>query len=125
MRQVTTYYADDGKAFTKRRECEEYEAAIKANKFKDTAFLFNTCGDPLPLTDKGFQEAVFIYCKDDDAAEYMFETFGSGYITPWGNYPKVVCASAGCWMYQDGRDEWVSANEILKDAEIIQKIMKK
>lgn len=125
MKIVTTYYADDGKAFEKGWECEAYEASLKASKFKDTAFLFDRCGNQLPLTEDGFQDAVFILCKDDDAANYMHETFGPGYITPWGSYSKTVCVSAGCWMFKGASDEdWIPADDVLKDAEIIKKILK-
>lgn len=120
-----TYIADDGKVFKDEYECRKYERQLRSNPYKDTALLFDDCGNPLPLTDESVQKASFIYCKDDDAANFMHEEFGRDWLLPWGNYHSVVCASAGCWIYDSERDEWISVNEVLKTAEIIQRIMKK
>lgn len=125
MYTKTTYFADDGTAFESKGECLEYERKQRMSPYKDTAFLFDECGNLLPLTDEGFQKAIFIYCKDNEAAGYMFEEFSRNWRTPWGNWATTLCASSGCWMYDDERDKWIPADDILKTAEIIQKIMKK
>ena len=73
MRVIKTYIADDGKRFDSEYECMEYEEKLRSNKFADSAFLFDQDGKKLPLTGDGFEQAYFIICKTEEAADYLYE----------------------------------------------------
>lgn len=114
------YISDDGMEFQSEWECVEHEAEIRANKFKDTALLFNAEGEPLVLTEEGFEKAWFIRCKTKEAAEYLYHEFGNIYSNPWcGSH---TCAlKAGCWCYSG--EEWLDIEELKRLANIVKLIM--
>lgn len=116
-----TYIAEDGKEFEYERECAEYEAQIRAKEFKDTAMLFDSEGNPLPLTSTGFETCYFILCRTDEAARYMEEEFGN-WVNPWcGRDASPI--KAGCWIFYN--EYWQDAKDLLKIADIAREIMGK
>lgn len=114
------YISDDGIEFQNEWECADYEAKIRANRFKDAALLFDKDGKPLCLTEKGFEEAWFIRCKTKEAAEYLFNEFGDTYDNPWwGSHAYDL--KAGCWYYEG--DYWLATDELLRLADIVKSII--
>lgn len=123
MRKEIRYYADDGTRFDTRWECEEYEQKIKSDKFKDTAFLFDENAKPLYLTNDGYESAIYISCKTDEAAKYVHEQMHGSLYTPWDSYR--VTPHAGCWKWSNEVDKWVPVEELLKEAREIVAIFEK
>ncbi len=117
MTVVKTYIAEDGKKFDDEWECVEYERELKSNQFKDVAFLFDDEGHQLPLTDAGFEDCMFIVCKTDEAAAYMYNEFCTGYFLPWGCADE---AKAGMWISIN--DNWRELEEFLPLAKVAIKI---
>lgn len=115
MRVETRYYANDGTRFDTRLECEEYEQKVESDKFKDTALLFDEDGKPLYLTSDGYESAIYIVCKTDEAAQFVYKQMGHCLYTPWDSYG--VIPRAGCWKWDNDVDKWVPVKELLKEAE--------
>lgn len=116
MRVETTYIADDGTTFKTELECEEYEANLRVNKFKDAVILLDYKGAPLPISEIGFMNAHIVLCKTNEAANYVQDEFGDIDHLWLGIEP-----TAGCWCFYGGR--WHPADEILKIADFIKKVM--
>lgn len=124
MEVIKTYVACDGKKFEDEWECQEYEEALEATKYQDTALLFDLGGKPLPLSQEGFQGAFIVKAVTDEAAQYMAEAFHD-YWNPWSRDCRWTPseAKAGCWIFIDNNDDWVPASEYLKTADILRKIV--
>ncbi len=118
MQIIKTYIAEDGTKFDNEWECAEHEEKLTAQKFADTAFIYDKDGNPLPMVASGFETAVYLVAKTDEAAAFMAELF-KDWCNPWWNSCEAV--AAGCWVSPDG-DEWQPAEDILKMARIIEQI---
>lgn len=115
MKEITIYIADDGKKFDNEGDCLKYEAQKAAEMYKDTAFIFDKGGKPLPLTHYAFEKAHYIKAVTDAAASYM-KDLANGWETPWDEEePK-----AGKWACID--EGWHSIEELKDMLEILEGI---
>ncbi len=110
------YVAEDGTKFNSKTDCLNYEEKLNIQNFSDTALLYDRDGYKLPLTHKGFSDAIYIVAKTDAAALFMDDFFGN-WDTPWTN--GGMC-KAGCWVFYI--DKWRCADEILQIADTIKQI---
>lgn len=121
MTTEITYIADDGTRFDYEYECEQYEAAKRAEKFKDTALLFDRNGKTLPLDEESFEDAYFLKAVTDEAAQYMAEIFEC-WTTPWNSeYTDFTQGiEAGCWAYIN--EKWSSIDDVKNIIKILREI---
>ncbi len=120
MKTTTRFIADDGKEFEEENECKKHEHKLKNNNFNTTVLLFDKCGRRLPLTKANVAACVFIVCKTNEAARYLFEEFSDCYL-PWVVLGK---AARGSWYFDYKSDTWIDVKKILKLAEVIKKVTK-
>lgn len=117
MQVIKTYIADDGTKFDSEESCLNYEQDLRKKAFLDSALLFDKDGEKLPLTEQGFESSFFIICKTTAAAEYLFETFGDIWDSPWLSTRNP---QKGVWVFLD---EWVPAKNIFETSDCVKKLM--
>lgn len=116
MQVIKTYIAEDGTRFDCEDDCLRYEQSLKAKAFADQALLFDMDGEPLEISDSGFEAAYFIVCKTVAAADFLYENYGS-----WDNPWDRDGVSEGVWVYWD--DDWYRANAILELSDKLRHVM--
>lgn len=117
MEIITKYVADDGTVFSTEWECLDYEEQEKDKLYNNTVFLFNQCGERIPLH-SNFEEVYIIYTTTDEATQYLSEKY-SDWVNPW--YRENNSIEAGCWIFID--EKWIPAKKIFEIADFLKKIM--
>lgn len=110
---IYKYRATDGTVFDTKAECVEYEQTLN----KDL-LVFNKDGEIIKVQDWINEKFVILWAKTDGAAQFFYDTYNDGYITPWDE--KDFSVEKGIYVFYDSN--WFTEENIKKVTDLIKTI---
>lgn len=119
MKEIISYYADDGKSFNNKADCLAYEAECeKVNKiFRDDIIAFDEYGILLTEKEHKIGDATFIKVKSADAFQLFnkISYYEEGYCALLEGIPRE-----GIFYYNN--EQWKDLDEEIKELQRIREM---